>query len=55
MAEIIKRIIFMVMTVLMICIFWDVIFGPGTASVVMITIIIFGCLAIGVIDIFTES
>ena len=55
MAEVIKRVIFIIMTVIMIFIFWDVIFCSGIRSILLITVCIIGCLAIGIIDIFIES
>ena len=51
----IKRIIFILMTIFMVFIFWDVVFGAGTTSIVLIALCIFGCLAMGIIDLFIES
>ena len=53
--EIIKRITFILMSIFMVFVFWDVIFGPGVRSIYLILSIILGCLIIGIIDIFTES
>ena len=55
MTEIIKRIIFMIMSTLMVCIFWDVIAGPSKASIIMVIGCIIGSIIIVIIDLFIES